>query len=372
MIPLLICALGLAQEIPWSATHGGAGADGARAVALLEGGDLAVAGQTWSSGAGGSDGLLLCLDAAGQVLWSQTLGGPGWDRLADVAALPDGGLVAVGSTTAGAAEEDLWLVRTDSAGAPVWSRTLGGPDVDQGEAVLVLEDGLVVAGSTASEGEGQLDAWLVRTDLEGEVLWTLTWGEDQADRARAVALAPDGDLVVAGSWGSSNRELMLARVSPQGSLRWVSQVGGGRDDVEWGEDVVVLDDGRIAAVGHGDVLNRELLDVLVVLADGDTGEPVWTSLVGESSFYDYGYALVPVTGGLLVAGSTLGPDTGTGRGYLVHVDLDGETTWTWATGEEAHFLDLVRVGEARVVAVGQTASEGAGRSDAWVVAVDLP
>ncbi len=134
------------------------------------------------------DALLLRLDAGGQTVWQQSLGGPGRDEVSAVAlvgsSLAGGeGLVAVGQTAASAtAQPDAWLVRLDMAGKLLWQRTYGGADWDVAFDIAVLPDqipggaGFLLAGSTVSkvlatkvQAHAYPDAWLIRTGPDGHL-----------------------------------------------------------------------------------------------------------------------------------------------------------------------------------------------------------
>ena len=82
----------------------------------------------------------------------------------DSAALANGGLVVAGYTgLGGAGGDEVWLIRFDSAGAPVWERTFGGGKDDGANAVVILDDGgLAVAGFSESTGAGGKDFWVLR------------------------------------------------------------------------------------------------------------------------------------------------------------------------------------------------------------------
>jgi hypothetical protein len=133
-------------------------------VAARQDGGLAVAGSTYSRGAGGSDAWVLRLAADGRPLWDETFGGPGEDEASAVAAMPDGGLAVAGSTySKGAGELDAWVLRLAADGRLLWDRTLGGEGRDRAQDAAALPDGdLAVAGSTASKGAGDLDGWVLR------------------------------------------------------------------------------------------------------------------------------------------------------------------------------------------------------------------
>jgi outer membrane protein assembly factor BamB len=65
---------------------------------------------------------------------------------------------------------DAFLLKTDADGNEIWSRTFGGQDRDYGYSVDETSDGgFVITGSTVSFGAGNTDVYLVKTDGNGNV-----------------------------------------------------------------------------------------------------------------------------------------------------------------------------------------------------------
>ncbi|MFB3056971.1 MAG: hypothetical protein ACE1ZQ_07395, partial [Ignavibacteriaceae bacterium] len=65
-----------------------------------------------------------------------------------------------------------------------FQKTFGGISTDYAYAVQQTKDeGYIIAGYTISFGEGNRDAYLIRTDVNGETLWTKTYGGSNTDYA---------------------------------------------------------------------------------------------------------------------------------------------------------------------------------------------
>jgi formylglycine-generating enzyme required for sulfatase activity len=175
----------------WTATFGGAGADGFYGAAVSNSG-FALAGVTNSSGAGGSDFWLVRTDASGVKLWEKTYGGAGDDTAWSVVALPDGYLLAGDTASKGAGGVDAWLVRTDLNGAKLWDHTYGGKQFDSALQVLAVPGGFAFSGTTASTGAGGNEMWLVRTDDFGNKMFGFPYGGAGDDGGSHLALLPNG------------------------------------------------------------------------------------------------------------------------------------------------------------------------------------
>lgn len=131
----------------WTIQAGGSGAD--RGTAVATDGELVVAGGTTAGGIGtpalgGQDGWVMLVESDGDVLWTELLGGPGWDGVADVAIVGDE-IYAVGWI-----DEEGTVWKLDSTGAIEWTAVLTPHDPDSHTStsatrIQVLDDQVVVA-----------------------------------------------------------------------------------------------------------------------------------------------------------------------------------------------------------------------------------
>jgi hypothetical protein len=239
--------------VEWAWTAGTAQTDWITHVIETRDGDLVGVGFVNRS----SDAQLPTWDAVavrfrrdGGVRWSRTFGGPGVDAFWDVREAADGKLVIAGFTSsAGAGKNDAWLVVLDREGRLEVARHYGGAADDLALAVVpVPGDGYLVVGQTESEGAGERDVLLVRTDAGGHERWRRTHGGPGVDRAFFGVRSGDG-FVVAGVTGTTESydNLTLA-VDANGAERWRSVVGGPGNDPNHG--LSVLPDGRILVTGY--------------------------------------------------------------------------------------------------------------------------
>ena len=106
----------------------------------------------------------------------------------------DGGYIVTGRTISfGAGNYDVYLIKTDSLGDTLWTKTYGGTNTDYGYAVQQTTDGgYIVAGYTLSFGAGNYDVYLIKADSLGDTLWTKTYGGGNFDEGWAVQQTTDG------------------------------------------------------------------------------------------------------------------------------------------------------------------------------------
>ena len=127
-----------------------------------------MAGYTYSFGAGSDDAWLVRVDASGNLLWNQTYGGVLYDTARSVVLTGDGGFALAGETYPGGfGNYDAWLVRVDASGNLLWNQTYGGANDDYAwSGVQTSDGGYALAGETHSFGAGGSDFYFVKTAPE--------------------------------------------------------------------------------------------------------------------------------------------------------------------------------------------------------------
>jgi hypothetical protein len=121
-----------------------------------------VAGALWNDD---WEAWVFKIDLNGSYVWGGHSGGLLAEELADIMVTPDGGCVAVGYTATPDSTLDAYVVRYDSGGNLLWERTYGGTGNDFAYAVKQAADGCyVIAGYTDSWGAGLEDMWLFKID----------------------------------------------------------------------------------------------------------------------------------------------------------------------------------------------------------------
>ncbi|MFQ5979622.1 MAG: hypothetical protein ACE5OZ_15955 [Candidatus Heimdallarchaeota archaeon] len=142
---------------------------------------FAFAGVTSFYGTGQTDMWFIKTNEQGLILWNQTYGGSEDERANAIVQTADGGFALIGSTTSfGAGQMDIWLVKTDRMGFIEWTQTYGGTGDEEGLALLQTADGgFALAGFTAPffplVERDWWHLWLVKTDAKGEMQWNQSY-----------------------------------------------------------------------------------------------------------------------------------------------------------------------------------------------------
>jgi hypothetical protein len=308
----------------WSQTFGGPFPESGQAVLEVSTGGFVIAGYTYTD-ITGLDIWLLRIGASGNLIWNKTYGSILDDSCASVVEVSTGGF-ALGGTTEylGSFSGDFWLLRTTGSGAHLWNQTYGGTERDVCEAVIEVDSGgFLMAGWTTSLGFGAADVWLVRTDANGNFLWSRNYGAKLDDKVYSmIEVSTGGFLLVGGtqSYGVGQTDVWLIRTDAFGNMVWNQTFGGPLFDE--GKSVVELSTGEFALVAATTSYGAGVSDVWLLVTNS-TGSMLWNQTYGGTNV-DLGFQLTTVsTGGFAIIGSTISYGAGNHDLWLLHVTTFG-------------------------------------------------
>jgi hypothetical protein len=205
-------------NMEWNKTYPGDFDSGAFSVVQTSDGGFAIPGYTLTFW-GDSDFWLVKTDANGNTEWDRQYGGTNDESPQSVVQTSDGGYAIAGFTYSfGAGGTDFWLVKTDGDGNMEWNKTYGGTlDDYAGSVIQTTDGGYTLAGWTESFGAGSHDFWLVKTDGDGNMEWNKTYGGTQYDSAYSVVQTIDEGYAIAGytrSFGVGAADFWLVKFLP--------------------------------------------------------------------------------------------------------------------------------------------------------------
>ena len=168
---------------------------------------------------------------------------------------PDGGYVEVGAKTQydyRDSPSDLYVLRSDSEGKPLWQKTYGGALSDESARAVTQsgDGGFILAGYKMP---GPLGGWenvyLLKIDEEGNLTWErfYVWDSSGVNRATSIARAEDGFLVVGYTSPSGLQDVYVVRVNSSGGMLWERTYGGNKS--EEADFVIQSGDGGFIIVG---------------------------------------------------------------------------------------------------------------------------
>ena len=215
-------------NILWQNTIGGSSFDGLYSIDqttdngyILGGYSISgISGDKTENSIGGSyDYWVLKLDASGNIVWQNTIGGSASDKLKKIMQTSDGGFIVGGTSasdisfdkTEDSYGDDYWVLKLDASGNVVWQNTINALSADILNDLLQTSDGgYIVGGSSISlagydKSESRIgpstfnDYWIIKLDLEGSIVWENTIGGNKADDFKSLQECVDGGYILAGS-----------------------------------------------------------------------------------------------------------------------------------------------------------------------------
>ncbi|MEX6690027.1 T9SS type A sorting domain-containing protein [Danxiaibacter flavus] len=287
------------------------------------------------------------------VQWQHRYGGQANEYLNSTIMSHDSGFLMVGSTFSHNNSDvsgghtgyepflDAWVVKTDSQGNLEWEKSLGGikPD-DISQIIANTDGGYTILGSTSSNdgdaagfhGGAYMDFWLAKLDSEGSVVWKKCLGGSKSDVGRCIKQTNDGGFVMMGFTNSN--------------------------------------DGDVSGL-HG---NSGFSDIWVVKVD-NTGQLQWQKCLGGRSQEDANALELTQDGGFLIAGTTNSNDGDVagnhdpsgfyGDGWLVKLSSTGQLEWQKCIGGgfDEKVGQLKATADGNYILVGSTNSSNGDISD---------
>ncbi|MCY7409367.1 MAG: PKD domain-containing protein [Chitinophagales bacterium] len=307
--------------------------------------------------------LIIRTNSNGDTLWTKrfffgNVGIPSSNKIIETS---DGGFCFAGIYYG----DKLWdvnMIKLDANGNEIWNKKYGGYQYDWAKDILETADGFLVGGvSSSTDGDvtgnhGYNDAWILKLDLNGNLMWQKCFGGNWYDEARSIAKTSAGNFIIAGSSTSNNGDVSghhgsaaaydywIFSIDQSGNLLWSKSFGG--TDYDFAAQIVSLTDGEFAIAGSsysldGDVTNHhgtdDFDDVWLIGIDAD-GNILWKNSFGGTD-YDHGNAVVALNADeVIVAGSSLSID-GDHKTSCIQ-DSCYQISEEWLTLVNAHCTDV--------------------------------
>ena len=187
-------------QIKFQSTFGNVKNDIGKSVIQLMDSSYVMIGYTNSIGFGGYDIFLVKANKNGGLVWQKTIGGMSWDFAHSIQQTLDGGFIIAGSTyDSKYGNSDGYVVKTDATGNVIWNKIFGGANDDEFKSVIQTADGgYALAGNTNSYGDLNGDAWVFKLLANGDSAWSIKYGGIKEDFGNKVYQLQNSEIVVVG------------------------------------------------------------------------------------------------------------------------------------------------------------------------------
>ena len=326
-------------QLEWNKTYGGSGDDRGSSIIETSDGGYALLGYSdsadgdVSSNNGNRDFWLVKITASGVLSWQKSFGYAGLDEGVSVIETSDNHLMLSGvlDVTASGGEGnqgrlynrhaggDYWSIKITPIGDIVWSRFYGGTFTDSPTGIKeTLNNGFISVGGSdsndvdISNNKGSYDFWIVKSNLNGDIVWEKSFGGSEIDEARDIISDGNGNHIVVGDTRSNDQDvtfnngaadLWAIKVSNNGELLWSTSIGGSNFDVArsisttFNNEFIIAGSSRSS---NGDVSKNQGQNDAWVLRLDNSGQLLWETTIGGSEI-DFSYDAVQINNGTIVA-----------------------------------------------------------------------
>lgn len=369
---LIVCSELWAQpDSLWSRTFGTTGSENCREMIRTTDNGFALVGGILSP-IGSRNFYLVKTDSLGNESFARSIGSSDPNYAQAIAQTGDGGFIMAGYNVTTTTDDDWLLLKTNANGDSMWSRTYGGMLEDQCNSVHQTSDGgYILAGYSRSFGDGTDDAWVMKTNSSGDSLWSWVFPQEYAGRFTTAGEVAGGGYFAVG-WefitAGSDFESFLVRMDTDGDTLWTLHCGTGSNTDHCLNAVQTSDGGFILAGEqwttsniHWDLLLQKISSI---------GEQVWARTYGSPSEQDYGFSVLEtVDGGYVVGGYTASYGCGGDDMWLLRTDSQGDSLWSMTFGGPGteRCYAVVQTPDYGYALAGYSSTYGPGGDDMWLV-----
>ncbi len=333
---------------------------------LTSDGSLLVSGYSRSFGAGADDGWLIKLDQTGQIQWQKTYGGSDEEDFGAPIETNDGNIIITGSTQSFNAtnNQDGWILKLNQNGTIIWQKTYGSNGSDRISSIVQTNDGgYIFSGSTDPDDDGNFDAWMVRLDPAGNILWEKSYGGSNSDTLTSIQQTSDGGFIAAGGYNRTTPNSYtswIVKLNSDGTINWEKKYS----DFALLGNINELSDGSFIASGPI-TTDPRFIDMHLIRIDS-SGQVIWQKSYGTDSFETGGAIQIINDNEFVVAGTVFGGDY-----WLLNLDGAGNINWQKTYGDDDKFEvagSLQRAANGDLYIVGYSNYSNLGKT--FIVKVD--
>ncbi len=365
----------------WRQTYDRGRNDVANTVLMAEDGGFFILGTTNLEFEPEMDGdlYLLRTDADGEVLWEKTYGEDGYHSGNSIIPTDDGNFLITGqAASSGEGGMDIFLLKVDSDGEELWSKTFGGPLDEMVSAMQTPDGGFILGGNivdpndvvtdpgSAGYGgfEGRSNILLMKVDGEGNQLWTQVFDSDNNVIVSSSLQTPDeGYLIIANilNYPVNDNDIYLLKVDGDGNEIWSRTL---EEDNMSGYELMLASDGNYVIGGIHALpgeMGQSLPDFLFLKIDSE-GNQIWMQTYGDPDMIDHANIFTPTSdGGFLGVGDTVIDYYSYNADLkLIKIDAQGNLVWESIIQTNSHcmFANILQAPDGGFVIGGSIVQGG--------------
>ncbi len=231
---------------------------------------------------------------------------------------------------------NITLIKIDSTGQQIWSKILFNSDIEYANSFHQTSDkGFIITGYTNTGSAGAYDVLLIKTDSMGNLQWRKTFGGANWDFGNDVIVMPDHGFVITGysnSFGSENNKIYLIRTNQNGDSLW-TKILNEKSESE-GNSICITKSNDFIICGASRQLNKEFYDLYIVKTD-QNGNIIYSNTFGDT-LNDKGFCIKNAhSSGYIISGFSQNVSMGNEDAYILNIDENGNKIWEQRYGYPA-------------------------------------
>ena len=360
IIQILIFSFLFSQTIPdslWFNTYGGNLSEKAYSLIQTSDNNFVFTGNSQSFGNGYDNVYLVKTDENGNELWGKTFSRSNWDFGYSVYETFDGGFIITGQTLSdNSGNYDIYLIKTDANGDTLWTKAIDNSFYEYGRSVIQTNDGgFLITGWGQTPNSG-IKLILFKTDGNGNVLWNNYIGGEFSSCGNSIQQTSDGGFIITGYITSNEApaDLYLVKTNVNGDTLWTKRFSENGNC--YGNDVKQTNDDGFIIAGYVEY-NVDDSDIYLIRTN-EYGDTLWTKTIGDLP--DCGAESIQQTNddGFIISGWKHEIGSGHYDIYVLKTDNFGDTLWSKSFGGDYNDVafDLVVDNEGEFIITGYTDS----------------
>lgn len=274
---------------------------------------------------------LIKITKLGKELWRKDFAGDDWlSSSCALAETENGDLFVCGVTHRNWDNSmiDILLVKTNKDGDTLWTKTYGGSENDYSVNIIKTSDSnILMSGWSGTDSVASGDINLFKLDYNGNTLWTKTYTNPEYQFARHLLETKNGEYLITGGIkeGENPSELYLLKVDADGTKLWDRKIGpaSGKN----GLSAIEVSNGDLVICGFNTAEESENRQLLLVKTD-NLGNTIWEKEFGNDETSEIGYSIKQnIDGSYTITGSYDSTGMHMEDIILLQTDQDGNQVW---------------------------------------------